>query len=294
MRLASVKMHRLGLVVVPLLVCSSFAFGQEATVVRNANLRSSPSTSNPPMRLLIAPARVSLLESSATNGYYRIKTKDGDEGWVWARNVRVNSGVKSAPSSAYRTPTAGAKAGPSAIYPDSAMTPGATNPDITQGDIADTICNKSWSTASIRPPTSVTRRVKAKTMKAYGFQDSPSHYELDHLISLQVGGCPDCAENLWPEAYGDAEHPMTESQRAEWNRNNRGSSEVLPGSLEKDMVENHIHDEVCYSIADAKMSSLNRKFPPSVTITLERGQQILARDWYACFLKMTNGNEPCK
>lgn len=275
-------------------VCSSFAFGQEAMVVRNVNLRSDPSTANPPLRLLIPPARVSLLASSATNGYLHIKTEDGVEGWVWSKNVRVNPAAHKAPSNAYRAATTSAKAGPSAMYPDSRMTPGFPNPEITQANIADTICNKSWSTSSIRPPTNVTRGIKAKTMKAYGFQDSPSHYELDHLISLQLGGCPDCVENLWPEAYGDAGHPMTQSERAAWNRNNPGSTEVLPGSLEKDMVENHVHDEVCFGIADAKMSSLDRKFPPKATITLERGQQILAGDWYACYLKMMNGNEPCK
>jgi hypothetical protein len=95
------------------------------------------------------------------------------------------------------------KAGPATIYPDSSQTPGASNPDIAHENIAENICKIGWSTSSVRPPTSVTNRIKTQTMKAYGFTDSPTHYELDHLISLQNGGCPDCAENLWPEAYGD-------------------------------------------------------------------------------------------
>lgn len=288
------RMFGLCQAVMAVLVWSSVALGQEATVVHNVNLRQDPSTANPPLRLLVPPARVSVLDNTATNGYYHIRTEDGAEGWVWSKNVHVGPATKPAPSAEYSGAAVSARAGPSAIYPDSKMTPGSPNPEITQANIADTICNKSWSTSSIRPPTSVTGRIKAKTMKAYGFQDSPSDYELDHLISVQVGGCPDCVENLWPEAYGDADHPMTQSERAEWNRNNPGSSEVLPGSLEKDMVEDHVHDEVCFGISDAKMSSLNRKFPPRVTITLERGQQILAGDWYACYLKMVNGNEPCK
>jgi hypothetical protein len=131
-------------------------------------------------------------------------------------------------------------------------------------------------------------------MKAYGFTDSPTHYELDHLVSLQNGGCPDCVENLWPEAYGDVDHAMTQVQRANWNRDNPGSTEILPGSLEKDAVENHVHDEICFGIPNAKMSSLRKKYPPKVSITLQRGQEILAIDWYTCYLDMIEGNKPCE
>lgn len=186
------------------------------------------------------------------------------------------------------------KTGPATIYPDSSKTPGAPNTDITQENIADNICNKGWSTSSVRPSTSVTNRIKTQTMKAYDLTDSRTHYELDHLISLQVGGCPDCVENLWPEAYGDVDHPMTQVQRANWNRDNPDSTEILPGSLEKDMVENHVHDEICFGIPDAKMSSLRKKFPPTVSVTLQRGQEILATDWYACYLNMMHGNKPCE
>ena len=66
---------------------------------------------------------------------------------------------------------------------------------------------------------------------------------------------------------------MTQVQRSKWNKSHPGSSEILPGSLEKDMVENHIHDEVCFDIPDAKISSLHKKFPPTVSISLQRGQK---------------------
>ena len=121
-----------------------------------------------------------------------------------------------------------------------------------------------------------------------------THYELDHLISLQNGGCPDCVENLWPEAYGDVDHPMTQVERANWNRNNAGSTDILAGSLEKDTVENHVHDEICFDMPNAKMSSLRKKFPATISITLQRGQEILATDWYACYLNMMDGNKPCE
>jgi len=204
----------------------------------------------------------------------------------------VNSPARPVGSTA-SSATPQTKAGPSEIYPDSSQTPGAPNPDITQDNIGDNICNKNWSTASVRPSPSVTNPIKTKTMKSYGFRDSRADYELDHLISLQVGGCPDCVENLWPQAYGDSMHHMTQNQRAAWNRNHPGSTDVLPGSLEKDMVENHVHDEICLNVPDAKLSSLRKKFPPTASITLARGREILATDWYACYLNMMDGNKPC-
>src|ERR1700693_2096134 len=109
------------------------------------------------------------------------------------------------------------KAGPAEIYPDSSQTPGVPNPEISQDNIAANICNRGWTTSSVRPSTTVTNRIKTQTMESYGFTDSRTHYELDHLISLQNGGCPACVETLWPEAYGDASHPMTQNQRAAWN-----------------------------------------------------------------------------
>jgi hypothetical protein len=174
------------------------------------------------------------------------------------------------------------------------MTPGAPNPNIAQENIASNICNKNWSTSSVRPRPRLTTRIKAQTMQLYGFIDSRAHYELDHLISLQAGGCPDCVTNLWPEAYGDRGHPMTLNQRATWNRNNSNSAEVFPGSLEKDIVENHVHDEICFDIPNGKMSSLRKKFPPTISITLQRGREILATDWYACYLNMLDNNKPCR
>jgi hypothetical protein len=75
-------------------------------------------------------------------------------------------------------------AGPAEIYPNVTMTPGDTNPDISQENIGQNICKKGWSTDSVRPPVSVTNPIKTKTMAAYGFTGSKSNYELDHLISL--------------------------------------------------------------------------------------------------------------
>jgi Bacterial SH3 domain len=280
------------------LVVSLFApvgFAQEAVVVRDVHLRSEPTAASSSVRLLKPTERVTLITAATSGGYYHVKTQDGSEGWVWSRNVRLGSVTPATPSaSAIAVPhRQQGRAGPAAIYPDLSKTSGAPNPDVTQDNIAQNICNKDWSTSSVRPSTTVTQRIKAQAMTAYGFTD-PTRYELDHLISLQVGGCPDCAANLWPEAYGDVDHPLNQVERAKWNRENPDSSEVLPGALEKDKVENHNPDEICFAIPDAKMSSLKKKFPPTVSITLQRGQQILATDWYACYLNMMQGNKPCE
>src|ERR1700687_1091030 len=57
-----------------------------------------------------------------------------------------------------------ARVGPSYLYPDSKVTPGMVNPDITQATIAQTICNPQWSTKTIRPPVNYTNTLKQKQL----------------------------------------------------------------------------------------------------------------------------------
>jgi hypothetical protein len=85
--------------------------------------------------------------------------------------------------------------------PDSSCTPGATNPDVTPDTIDQTICVSGW-TSTVRPPTSYTNPLKVKQIAAYGYADtSPSDYEEDHLIPLELGGAPRDPKNLWPEPH---------------------------------------------------------------------------------------------
>ena len=58
------------------------------------------------------------------------------------------------------------------FIPIPARTPGATNPDITQENIRETICNPRWSTKSIRPEESYTHRLKIEQIAEYGYSDS--------------------------------------------------------------------------------------------------------------------------
>jgi hypothetical protein len=69
------------------------ATAQQVVVVeRNVNLRRDPSTSHPPIRLLLPPEELELQDSAKTNGYYFVvRAESNDTGWVWASNVRLDS-----------------------------------------------------------------------------------------------------------------------------------------------------------------------------------------------------------
>ena len=115
--------------------------------------------------------------------------------------------------------------------PDAACTPGAVDPTVTQATIGSTICVSGYS-AGVRPSESVTYPEKRASMVAYGAAGSTGDYEYDHLVSLEIGGAPNAAANLWPEPYA-------------------GSY----GARVKDQLENKLHDLVCagsLSLAEAQ------------------------------------------
>jgi hypothetical protein len=85
-----------------------------------------------------------------------------------------------------------------------ALTPGALNPDVRQATIARTICSHGW-TKTVRPPTSYTNALKVEQLRQYGFAGGPRDYQEDHFISLELGGAPRDANNLWPEHRPRAE-----------------------------------------------------------------------------------------
>ena len=95
---------------------------------------------------------------------------------------------------------------PDWVLPNSTVTPGALNPNVTQANIKDNVCKANW-TATVRPPVSYTNKLKATQMASTyksliaTFGASASNYEEDHLISLQLGGSPTDPKNLWPEPY---------------------------------------------------------------------------------------------
>lgn len=82
--------------------------------------------------------------------------------------------------------------------PDAKCTPGATDPHVTQANIRTTICRPGGYTnqPGVRNVTTASRK---KVLESYGY-DAAEHFdgEIDHLISLQLGGSND-VKNLWPE-----------------------------------------------------------------------------------------------
>lgn len=99
----------------------------------------------------------------------------------------------------------GATAHRSTLVLPKASTPGAFNPAVRQSTIDQTICVHGW-TKTIRPPASYTNRLKVEQMAQYGETGSPSGYEEDHLIPLELGGAPRDPHNLWPEPRNQARH----------------------------------------------------------------------------------------
>ena len=198
---------------------------------------------------------------------------------------------------AHALPAQHHRIGPADIYPDPVRTPGAANPQVTQRNIKDNICSSHWSTKLIRPPSEYTSKLKRRQLREYGDtihqeraelvnpstgkvdttrcvarSDNMACYEEDHLIPLEDGGDPMDPRNLWPEPY------------------NTHVGGAIMGARQKDVVEAFIHDEICYDIPGSKKNSY---IPATTSITLRRGQEILARDWYACYESIKRG-EPCK
>jgi hypothetical protein len=133
-----------------------------------------------------------------------------------------------------------------AVLPNSARTPGAINPAVTQASIGRTICVTGW-TSTIRPSSSVTTALKVAQLASgytYKGDTTTGDYEEDHLISLELGGALNAEANLWPEPYGSPE-----------------------GARVKDVVENKLHTLVC-----------------SDSITLATAQRAIASNWWIAYL----------
>ncbi|HMD88098.1 MAG TPA: HNH endonuclease signature motif containing protein [Anaerolineaceae bacterium] len=97
---------------------------------------------------------------------------------------------------------------------DRSCTPGAIFTNVTKSDI----CHSGYA----RSVRNVPESEKYQDYAEYGItHHTTGQYEVDHLISLELGGSNDIA-NLWPEA-----------------------ASPTPGFHEKDELENYLHDQVC-------------------------------------------------
>jgi hypothetical protein len=121
--------------------------------------------------------------------------------------------------------------------PDPKLTPGVT----VEIDLEE-LCAKKWG----KDHRFVTQAMKREVFARYGLSGnndrsckSPRHFEIDHLISRELGGA-DAIENLWPQCYGGEP----------WN------------AVKKDRLENRLHREVCNG-----------------SLSLEQAQADIAADW---------------
>src|SRR5262249_27570901 len=139
--------------------------------------------------------------------------------------------------------------------PDPKMTPGVTNPRVTQTNIGQNICSKDFRTAAFRPKPEYTNALKRKQLQDYGYtvkdpdavcmerSNNPRCYEEDHLIAIEDGGNPFDPRNLWPEPA----NKMVGVNGAGWEA--------------KDVVEVFLHDAICFDIPNHKRTS--PKYHPS-------------------------------
>jgi hypothetical protein len=130
------------------------------------------------------------------------------------------------------------------IRPDAELTPGAT-----LAVTAEDICAPRYARKVRDVPAEVKRQVYA----SYGIASHvPGEYEVDHLISLELGGS-NSVRNLWPESY------IT----SPWNAH------------VKDALENRLHRAVCDGVLD-----------------LATAQHDIAKDWIAAYKRYFHRDLP--
>lgn len=132
------------------------------------------------------------------------------------------------------------------LLPNSQITPGDTL-DVTAADIA-----VSGYSKKVR---NVPSTVKKQAYLKYGIRTrQPGEYEVDHLISLQLGGS-NSIRNLWPQSF----------QTQPWN------------AYIKDALENELHDEVVSGRMD-----------------LSTAQKMISSNWIKAYQQIFKTQMPLK
>lgn len=127
------------------------------------------------------------------------------------------------------------------ILPNEVMTPGVVDQNATK----EKVCTPGYS-SSVR---NVPQHVKIESYQEYGiFSHQEGEYEIDHLISLELGGSNDI-KNLWPQSF----------KTVPWNAHL------------KDKLENKLHQMVCDDL-----------------ITLEDAQKRISGDWIKSYCEIFN------
>lgn len=135
-----------------------------------------------------------------------------------------------------------------ADLPDPNITPGATDSEVTQDNIKESICKVThftWTEAH-QPPASFLQEVFNEQVKQYGLADTNiKHYQMDHLIPLSLGGAATDSKNLWPQVL-----------LTKWS------------ARRKDYLEEELHEKVC-----------------SNELTLKEAQDLFRTNWIDAYKK---------
>ncbi|MEI6559267.1 MAG: HNH endonuclease signature motif containing protein [Rhodospirillaceae bacterium] len=134
------------------------------------------------------------------------------------------------------------------------------DPRLTPGDVLSTatgeICHPGYSKKVRKVPEGLKRQVFAEYAISSNHEDAcgvtAEGCEVDHLISLELGGSNDI-KNLWPEPYGGST----------WNAH------------VKDRLENELHRRVCAGM-----------------MAIEDAQAMIAKDWIAAYRQIFGTDEP--
>lgn len=130
------------------------------------------------------------------------------------------------------------------ILPDPKLTPGAVEPSVTVEDLR----HPEFIRASRNVPDSLKEQV---FIEYFGrVPEFRGDYEIDHLISLELGGSNDLS-NLWPQSY----------KTQPWN------------ARKKDVLENKLHRMIL-----------------SGEIGLREAQNEIAENWIKAYKKYVGGD----
>ncbi|HEY5235345.1 MAG TPA: HNH endonuclease signature motif containing protein [Rhabdochlamydiaceae bacterium] len=133
-------------------------------------------------------------------------------------------------------------------YPDKTLTPG-----VVRVVSKEELCR----VGSTKDARKVTQANKNEVFRRYGMikgKFNPGDYEIDHFISLELGGANDL-NNLWSQPYCKTGNDPLKTGC--W------------GAREKDFIETALHRQICKN-----------------KISIEQAQQIIKTDWVAEYKKI--------
>ena len=129
--------------------------------------------------------------------------------------------------------------------PDAKLTPGVVNPAATK----EMICTPNYTAQ--KGVRNVPESVKKQVFAEYNVDPKSDKFEVDLLISLELGGSNDI-KNLWPESYTTTPY----------------------NAHTKDALENKLHRMIC-----------------SGQIDMKEAQTEIATDWIGAYKKYVLGGK---